>query len=564
MQWLQHTLQTYPEIAVFFTLAVGFYVGKLHIGKFTLGTITSVLLAGILVGQMHIPISPQVQAIFFVMFLFSVGYSAGPQFFGALKKEGLPQMLFAVAMCIVAISGVWAISLLMHYSKGQAAGLLAGSQTLSPMIGIASVTIEQMGNISAADKQRMISEIPVCYAITYIFGTAGSTWLLTALGPQLLGGIEKIKTQCRQQEEKMGGGRGGEQPDISSALATISFNAFMISEDSIAFNKTVSQLEKEFLGRRHRLFIKRIRREDTIHEATPDFRMAAGDVIVVNGRREFLLPESGLGAEVIDDELVNFPISIVSAYVINKETVGLSIKELALKDHMHGVLIQRIVRGGMKIPMYIELKIEKGDQLELLGLKKDVCAAIPHIGYQEATTQKTNMVFVGLGIVLGGIIGAFTFQLGNIPFSLSSAGVLLSGLFFGWLRSKKPIFGKIPEATVWLMDNVGLAMFVAVVGINSGPSFVSAVKETGVGIFFAGVVASTVPVLLGVLLGRYLFKLHPAFTLGCIAGSTATASLSAIQEKLHSKLPTLGYTITYAVNNILLIIGGLLMVLLIK
>jgi len=419
MHWLQNTFQTYPELAIFFTLAIGFYVGSLHIGKFSLGTVTSVLLVGILVGQLKIDVSANVKNVFFLMFLFTVGYNVGPQFFRGLKKDGLPQVLFAVLMCSSCLLVTWAISMIMHYNKGQAAGMLSGSQTVSAIIGVASGTIGQMSNLTPDQQKDLINQIPVCYAVTYIFGTAGSAWLLSSIGPKLLGGLDKVKAQCRELEQKMGSDPSN-APGMRSALATTSFNAFQVASSCLVCNKTIRQMEQEFLARNHRIFIRRLRRKGMVMEATPDIVMQEGDIIVLNGRREFMLPELNLGPEVIDNELLNFPIGTVMVYATKKESIGVTIKDIVLKDYAHGVIVQSIVRAGIKMPMYPETKIERGDQLELVGFKADIDRAAEHIGYAEVPTEKTNMVFVGLGIVIGGLVGSLTLKIGSLPLSLKT------------------------------------------------------------------------------------------------------------------------------------------------
>jgi putative transport protein len=564
MHWLQHLFQAHPELAIFLALCIGFYVGGLSIKGFSLGTVTGVLLAGMLIGQWGITISGHVEAVFFSLFLFAVGYNGGPQFFRSIKKGGLRETFFAIVLCATSLGVVWLIALLMHLDKGQAAGLLAGSQTVTPAIGVATDTIERLGGIGAPEKQKMLDAIPVCYAITYIFGTAGATWLLTVLGLPLLGGAEKVKAECRLEEERMGGNPGAGKPGVGSALATTSFNAYRVADGSIASGKTIRELELEFLKHGNRLFVRRVRRDHLIYEATPGFKMQVGDIIVLNGRRQFLISEKMLGVEVTDDELLNFPVSTIKVYATKNEATNLSLKELALKEFMYGVIVQSITRGGIKIPMYVEVPVQKGDYLELVGLQKDVFRAVGHIGYAEVPTNKTNMVFVGLAIVVGVLIGAFSFQLGSFRFSFGSIGILFSGLFFGWLCVQKPFFGKIPPGVDWFMNNVGLAVFIAIAGIHSGPKFAAGIKEMGAAIFFAGVVASALPIFLGLLIGRFIFRIHPAYVLGCIAGTTVTTALSVVQENIKSDLPTLGYTVAYAVNNILMFIGTILLVTFLK
>ena len=126
-----HFIQANPALAVFLTIALGFLLGKLRIRSFSLGTVTSVLLVGVIVGQLRIEIPEPAKTLFFLMFLFAVGYAVGPQFFRGLKKDGLPQVAFAVVVCLLCLGSVWLFSWLMGYTLSQAAGLLAGSQTMS-------------------------------------------------------------------------------------------------------------------------------------------------------------------------------------------------------------------------------------------------------------------------------------------------------------------------------------------------------------------------------------------------------------------------------------------------
>ena len=168
------------------------------------------------------------------------------------------------------------------------------------------------------------------------------------------------------------------------------------------------------------------------------------------------------------------------------------------------------------------------------------------------------MIFVGLGIFIGTIIGAITIHLGGIPVSLStSGGALIAGLVLGWLRSRHPTFGKIPTSSLWILNNMGLNMFIAVIGIESGPSFVQGIQQVGWMLFVAGVIATTLPLILGIWIGDKIFKFPAAINLGCNAGArVTTASLGAIQDSLGSTLPAMGYTVTYAIGNTLLILMG--------
>ena len=217
----------------------------------------------------------------------------------------------------------------------------------------------------------------------------------------------------------------------------------------------------------------------------------------------------------------------------------------------------------MAIPVLAKTKLMAGDTLTLVGLASEVNTAAPRLGYVDRPKTASDLILVGLGIVIGCLIGVLTIHAGNIPVSLStSGGTLISGLIFGWLRSKRPSFGRIPKEAVWIMNNLGLNMFIAVIGITSGPSFVSGIKDVGFGLFLAGIVCTSLPLILSVIIGHKIFKFRPAINLGCCAGSrTTTAALGAIQESLGSTLPAMGYTVTYAVGNTMLILMGVAIVL---
>ena len=299
MEWIINQLRVHPELAIFLTLFAGFWLGRLKIGKFSLGTVTSVLLVGVLVGQLNITVDGPLKAVFFLLFLFAVGYKVGPQFFRGLKKDGLPQVGFAVLMCIVSLVAPWILAKIMGYHIGEAVGLLAGSQTISAVIGVASDTINQLG-ISEAQKATYINAIPVSYAVTYIFGTAGSAWILASLGPKLLGGLDKVKADCKELESKMGTSEMDE-PGFSPALRPVVFRAYKITNKWFGKGKKVSELEKYLSEQEKLLFVERVRQRGVVKEVKPDMLLQPEDEIVLSGRREFVIGEEDwIGPEVID------------------------------------------------------------------------------------------------------------------------------------------------------------------------------------------------------------------------------------------------------------------------
>lgn len=564
MEWVIHLLRQHSELAIFLTIAAGFWIGKIKVGQFSLGIVTSVLLVGVLVGQLDITIEEPVKSVFFLLFLFAIGYKVGPQFFRGLKKDGLPQVGFAVLMCVGCLVITWILALIMGYNAGEAAGLLAGAQTISAVIGVADDTINGL-NISTEQKNNMINIIPVAYAVTYIYGTAGSAWVLSSLGPKMLGGLEKVKAACKELEAKMGTSEADE-PGFEHARRPVVFRAYTIENDWFGNGKTVEQLESYFISQGKRLFVERMRHNHTIiNEILPGQLLQKGDEVVLSGRREFAIGEEDwIGEEVIDPQLLDFPVEVLPVMIHKKPYANQKLEFIRKQPFMHGVSVRRIKRAGIDIPVFAQTMVDSGDTLELVGLKKEVETAAKQLGYIDRPTNATDMVFVGIGILIGGVIGALAIHIGGVPISLStSGGALIAGLVFGWLRSKHPTFGQIPESSLWVLNNVGLNMFIAVVGISAGPSFIQGLKEVGPMLFIIGILATSLPLLLGLILARYVFHFHPALALGCTAGArTTTAALGAIQEAVGSETPSLGYTVTYAVGNTLLIIWGVVIVLL--
>ena len=562
-------MRAHPELAIYLTLGLGFLIGRIQVKGFSLGIVTSVLLVGVLVGQLQIPMTGALKQTAFLLFLFAIGYKVGPQFFAGLRKEGLPQVYFAALMCLFILFSTWGIALVMGYNVGEAAGLLSGSQTISAVIGVAGDTIRGMG-LSDDEQQKMLDIIPVAYAVTYIFGTAGSAWILARLGPKFLGGIDKVRSACRELEKRMGKDES-EKPGFTEAKREVEFRCYRIENEWFGKGRTVRELEQFFERQGKRLFVERIRKGKLIiDEVRPKERLSMGDEIVLSGRHEYTIGEERwIGAEAQDEELLEFPILTIKSTVAGKSARreitynGKRVSELRAQPMMHGVVIQKIKRMGISIPVLPQTVLNTGDVIELVGKKVEVMQAAREIGYPDPATNETDIVYLSAGIFIGAVIGTLTLHIGNVPISLSSSGgALIAGLVFGWWRAHHPTMGAIPEGALWVFNNMGLNIFIAIVGISAGPGFVEGFREVGLSLFIAGIIATSLPLLFGLFIAVKLFKFHPAIALGCCAGArTTTAAIGAIQESIGSETPALGYTVTYAVGNTLLILWGVFLVL---
>jgi putative transport protein len=558
--WFVNTLRSYPEIAIFLSLGLGYYFGSFTYKGLGLGTVTATLIAAVIIGQLGITVSGPLKPTFFLMFLFAIGYGVGPQFVRGISQDGIPQALFAVVVCLFCLGAAYSGAKLAGYSVGSAAGLYAGSTTISASMGLATDSINRLG-LSAEETKKLLDAMPVAYAVTYIFGTIGSAIILALVGPALLG-ID-LEAACKRYEEKHGGKK--ELGGPGTAWHRFELRAFRVQERGRAVGKTVQ--EAEALVRGERVFLQRIRRGGEIIEATGDIVIQAGDIVALAGRRDVLVNLIGAAAEEVDDrELLAVPTEGVDVYVTRKEVDGKTLAELASSPDARGVFLRKITRGATStdIPILAETQLQRGDVVTIVGRTQDVVATTKMLGYPDRATDVADVAFIGAAIAIGALLGAVVYKVGSVPLTLStSGGALIAGLFFGWLRSVRPTFGRIPSPTVWFMNSVGLNVFIAVVGIASGPGFVAGLQQLGFSLFFWGVFVTTVPLILAMYVGKYLFRFDNAILLGCCSGArTTTASLGMINDRAKSQIPGLGYTVTYAVGNILLTTWGMILVML--
>ena len=552
MEWFVTALRQNPELAIFLTLALGFFVGTLRIGGFSFGTVVGTLLAGVLVGQLGIQVPATVKTVFFDLFLFTTGYKVGPQFFRGLKKDALSQVALTAVLCVTCLVTALCAAKIFGYDMGTAAGLLAGSFSESTVIGTAGDAINRLA-LPAAEKSQLINNIPIAYAVTYLVGTAGLVWFLPTIGPKLMG--VSLREEARKAQAGAPGGVELE-PGIVSAARRFEVRAHRVTAESL-MNRTVAELEA--LPRDVRIFILRVRRQGAIVEAEPTTVIRRDDVVAVATHYDALVQHGGkIGPEVQDRELLDIPIELIDVVVTRGSAIGKTLEELGRRPANRGVFLAKLVRAGEEMPIARETRLDRGDVMSLVGSRREVERAIGEIGYPDRPTHATDMIFVGTGIVLGGFVGLLAVTIGGVPLTLTaSGGALIMGLVFGWLRSVRPYFGRIPEPAIWIFDMVGLCVFIAVVGLSAGPGFISGLQKTGVSLVLVGLVCALTPHIVAILFGRYVLRMDPLILLGACAGAgTITAALRAIQDEAQSKLPALGYTVPYAIGNILLTAWG--------
>jgi len=555
MEWLAGYFSKYPEIAVFLAIGLGYWIGSWKVRGIGIGPVTGSLLAGVLIGYFwHVPVSDTAKSLLFLLFMYGIGYSAGPGFVRGVREGG---WRWVVLGCVIPVAGLlvsYAMAKLLKLELGYAAGMMSGGLTESPVIGTASEAIRSLPGLSDAEKSRLITQIPVADALCYLFGTVGLILFCSHAGPWLL--RIDMKAEALKLEKEMGIERVA--PGVSSAWDMFEFRAYEVAPTGPMVGKTIAQAES--LVADERIFIERVRRNGEIVPVAAELVLAGGDVVAAMGRHESLVQVLGeRRREVFDRELLDVPSATLDVVMRNRELSGRTLAEIARDaQQVRGVFLKRVRRDGEEIPIAPGTKIYRGDVLTLHGLEPAVRRVAALVG-DVLQERGTDYVALGLAIFIGAMLGVLiVFPLGGVPVALgSSVATLLFGLFVGWRNSVRPAFAILAPDAADMMKSVGLAGFIAMIGLKAGPIFVKALQEVGVAVFFGGVVVTLTPLLTGLLVGRYVLRLNPLLVLGALAGAqTMTAGLAAVQERSESPVAVIGYSSTVAFGHVLISIGG--------
>jgi len=552
MDWIADRLSSLPELTLFLCLALGYSLGSFKVKGFGLGTVVGTLVVALVLGQAGVRVDPFSKTVFFALFMFATGYEVGPEFFRGLRTGGLQMVVMSITFCLVGLGAVLLMSRIFGFDPGLSAGLLSGALTQSSAIGTATDAIQRM-SIPDATKQLWISHIAIGDAATYLFGAAGVMVFLTKIVPKIAG--FDLREECRKYEEEL---EGAEGEGSFNAFVPIEVQALRLEEKHF-IGKRVGETADALSSDQGRLCIQQIRRGRRLFEPHRSEILREGDTIVLTGRRKILLDaQPQIGPPVVDNEAMDIPFEIVSIVVTNRQFAGKKLREISKSTNPGSLHLRRIFRQGQQMPAFPNTRIERGDVLELIGRSEDIDHVGKVIGYVDRPRDNSDVTFLGLAIAVGALVGFFALELGGIPISLGTGGgVLLAGLVFGWLHSVRPRWGRIPRPAVWLMQTLGLNTFVALVGLGAASHVVEALKHQGVPLVTAGIVVSMLPNIAVFLVGWYGFRMNGGILVGACAGAgTATPALSTALEDSESRVPALGYTIPYALSNVLLTLWG--------
>ena len=548
-------LRSQPEIALFASLALGYFIGSFKIGPIQLGGVCGTLIVALLLGQTGARLAPDLKNIAFALFIFALGFTGGPQFFANIGRGWRYGLLSIVEIVSVLILIMLAV-LVLRLDAGTAAGLLAGAATESAVIGTASEAISKLG-FAEAETARLQANIVTAYSVSYLFGLVTIVLFTSQFAPLLL--RVNLREEAERVWHKLGGDGALDEGQRMGAPALVG-RAFRVGP---AAGLSIGTLEQRYGSN---LTVEQVDRNGASVPIAPGLLLAADDLVLVAGRREALVAAAAaIGTEVADARFGALPVERVDVVLTRREAHGQSVAQLreqAGPEQGRGVYIAAVTRLETRIPALPGTELNRGDVLTLVGAKADVARGARQLGYVLPPTQKTDFVYLGLGVLAGMAIGHLGGRIGGVSVALGTGGgCLLSGLLFGWIRSRYPLIGSLPSAAAQILKDFGLATFIAAVGLSAGPDAIKLVREYGVALPFVGILMVLIPGLLSVWIGRMFLKLDAPMLLGAIAGQQcSTPAISALVGVTGNSTPVIGYTITYALSNILLPLMGPLVV----
>ncbi len=549
--WLDHIMHQNPVLPLFLIIGLGYVIGNFRIGSFSFGSVAGVLFAGILFGHFFgLRINPGAQAVGFALFIFSVGYQAGPRFFSAVKEDGLKYFALALVVTVSAVGITLVAARLLQADPGVSAGLLAGGLTSSPTLAAAQDAVRS-GTVSLPenwDSETIVGNIATTYAITYIFGLTGLISIIKYM-PRILG-IDMAAEAARLERE-------AEQAISPTNITTRCYRV----ENPDFIKMTLLEIRDRYC---ERIPVSNVIRDGEKIEMHLTDHLQLHDVVELTGpRRLFTHGIQAVGPEVPPEWNISQTQETAQVVVTNKEVFGKTLGELNI-PYYFGVLVQHITRTGVRLPHSRELTLTKGDVLTVIGPTANIDRLGEYAGEVERDISETDMKTFAFGIAAGAVLGMLSISVGGVSVGLGAAGGLLaSGLIIGYLRSIRPTFGRLPEAARWVLMEFGLLLFMAGVGLQAGGNIVETLGNSGPTLILAGVVITVVPIAVAYFFGSKVLKLNPAILMGALTGAmTSGAALSVVTAEAKSAVPAIGYAGTYAFGNVLLMVAGPLLILL--
>ena len=552
MSWIDHAVAHAPEAFLLLAIALGTVLGRIRIRGFAIGATACTLLVAVIIGQLGpFNISPMLRSILFGLFVFTIGYRSGPEFFASLSYKTLAQVVLALVIGLSGLTAVLAFAFLLRLDPGTAAGLGAGALTQSSMMGTATGALSQLGLTEEVLRQEQ-ANIAAGYAVTYICGYILVLLFVPLVAPRLMG--VDLKKEAAKLEAELAGGAPPKRGNM--LYRRLQARAYCVS---VAAGRTIAEVEDR-IGQR--VAIERLFRDGAEVEIEPDTALLAGDELLLAGATAAILAGSTIiGPEIEGEHLMrDVPGEAIDVYVTAAKLHDRTLAEIAdhFGDEARGVFLRAISRHGQEVPVAPGTRLYVGDVITLVGLTQDLHRVAPKVGQTFSSNDRTDIAFLACGLAVGLLAGLLSTQLGPVPLTLGGGGgALIAGLLCGWLRSLRPMLGAFPPAAQQTIADLGLSGFVAAIGLGNGLAALTAIQANGSMLLIAGLVVTLTPMIIGTLFAYHILRMNPVIICGALAGAmTVDAAVTGCCEVAESQTPVLGVAVPYAIANVFLTVLG--------
>ncbi|MDD1518822.1 MULTISPECIES: aspartate:alanine exchanger family transporter [Bradyrhizobium] len=558
MQAFFEFLRQYPYLLLFFVVGLAVYIGRASIKGYGLGMVAGAIVvgAGLSVWAssygVKLELNNFAKSLFYYLFMYGVGLRVGPSFVNSLRGDGIKFLFLAVVSSVIGLALVVIGAKLFALPPGAAGGMLAGSQTMSAAIGsaeqaVTSGVVKLPAGMKPEDASGMIA---LSYGITYIWGTVGIILICKYL-PRWWG--VDAKAAAKQYEQEFG------VKDLEGGALT-GYRQFGLRAYRLENPATVGMSIAKFRAVNPEYRIVNVGRNGEPQGADPELVLQKGDIVALGGSTEHLTEKMGLiGPEVADAKTLGIPMDQAEIVVFNKDVVGRtfeSFRDTAIAGQLQ---VTKVERGGVQIPAGLKTKLERMDIVSVVGLKSAVNELGEMWGRIARANTSTDLLTLSVGMIIGFLIGMIEFPAFGAKVGLGNAGgLLLSGVIVSSVVSRLRFFGNTPNAARNVLEDLGLVVFVAIVGVNAGAGLLAQLTGAlALKIFIVGFIACTIPPFIVWAIGFHVFKINPAVLMGGVAGARShSGPCREAAVEIQSSVPWIGFPVGYAVSGILLTIFG--------
>jgi putative transport protein len=553
-----------PVVTIFLVLGLGHVVGRASIGMLSVGSTAGSLLVALLVGvlafevfDIRFQIPDLLGTLFLALFIYAIGLRVGPQFVEGMRQEGMQLVVLVIITTTVAFALAYGGSTLLGLAPGVAPGILAGSNTISAVMGVATSAVDD--GLFTPPAGMTPAEVKANIAAAYSMSYLPSVFLIVLLVRHLPGlfGIDPIRAakKAEQQYGAKGHALSGTSHAFDIGMPAGDVRVFRVAND-------------EFIGRHvqdvfERLFVPvlRLTRDGVSIPIDSGPVLHAGDLLTVAGKVDHLLQSSRIGPEVADDEARRLDIDQAEIVLTSRTLVGKTLDELRRGMPTYRLRLRALFRSGHEIPILPKTTLARHDMLRVIGPAESIARLGKTLGLVVRPSTATDIVTLGFAIAAGYAVGLITIPVAGVPIGLGTmGGIVVAGMVVAIVRAVNPALGgPMPEGARAFLEILGVDLFVTTLGLTVAPALRATLSRgsEALTLLLLGAVCSTLPTFISWLVGLYVFRMDPIVLAGAVAGArNSTTAMRAISDQAKSQIPSFGYPVPYALSTVVFLIYG--------